>query len=98
MESLTAQLEALKNAQVSTPTLAPTGDAARGAIDFASASAVGSALGFCIDYWLNSSPWGLITGLLVGVVAGFRMMLRTTMRDIASTPVAPDATSNTNER
>jgi F0F1-type ATP synthase assembly protein I len=28
-------------------------------------------LGYALDYWLRSGPWGLTAGLLVGVLIGF---------------------------
>lgn len=40
------------------------------------ATAIGVALGVLVDRWLASSPWGLILGMLLGVVAGFRQVLR----------------------
>ena len=40
------------------------------------ATAIGVALGVLADRWLGSSPWGLVVGLLLGVVAGFRQVLR----------------------
>ncbi len=82
MASITAQLDALKKTQTAQKPASFSSDAARGAIDFASACAVGSLLGFGVDYALNSTPWGLLGGLIVGVVAGFRMMLRLTLRDL----------------
>ncbi|MBI3002961.1 MAG: AtpZ/AtpI family protein, partial [candidate division NC10 bacterium] len=32
--------------------------------------------GVLVDRWLGSSPWGLVLGLLLGVTAGFRQVLR----------------------
>jgi ATP synthase protein I len=40
------------------------------------ATAIGVALGILVDRWLGSSPWGLVLGLLLGVTAGFRQVLR----------------------
>ncbi len=94
MESLTAQLEALKKTQTSAKPSSLSSDAARGAIDFASACAVGSALGFGLDYLLNTTPWCLLGGLMLGVVAGFRMMLRVTLRDLKEPPVSADNKPN----
>ncbi len=78
LASLDAQLETLKKSQPQPVLQAPKDDASRAAIDFASASAVGSALGFGVDYLAHTSPWGLVVGLMLGVAAGFRMMLRAT--------------------
>lgn len=83
LSSFEAELDALKKTQEKTaPRPAGTGDAARAAIDFASASAVGCGLGYGADAYFGSSPWGLLIGLLVGVASGFTMMMRVTMSDI----------------
>lgn len=37
---------------------------------------VGVLLGYFLDKWLGSSPWGLIGGLVLGSVAGVREMLK----------------------
>ena len=37
---------------------------------------VGCFLGNLIDGWLNSSPWGVVIGLIVGSLAGVREMMK----------------------
>ena len=37
---------------------------------------VGVLLGYFADQWLNSSPFGLLTGLVIGSVAGVREMMK----------------------
>ncbi len=37
---------------------------------------VGCVLGALIDKWLQSSPWGLLAGLLFGSAAGIREMMK----------------------
>ena len=32
---------------------------------------VGTLLGYGIDHWLDSAPWGFFIGLLLGIAAGF---------------------------
>lgn len=77
LESLNKQLEALKKTQATTEVKkAPTGDAARVAIDFASASAVGILLGYAADRYLGTLPWGLLIGLFVGVITGVYLMFK----------------------
>ncbi len=77
LEVLNQHLEEVKKLQpeVNTQPKLP-GDAARAAIDFASATAVGTGLGYGADIWLNSSPWGLLVGLLIGTVAGLMLMFQ----------------------
>lgn len=82
LDSVMRQLDALKQTQkADSQPATPTGDAARGAIDFASASAVGCVLGYGLDYWQGTGPWGLLIGLFVGVAAGFKMLLTLEARE-----------------
>jgi ATP synthase protein I len=40
-------------------------------------SLVGSALiGWCIDRWFATSPWGLIVSLFLGIAVAFRQIIR----------------------
>lgn len=40
-------------------------------------SLVGSALiGWCIDRWFGTSPWGLIVMLFLGIAVAFRQIIR----------------------
>lgn len=84
LESLNQQLDALKKTQASYADedrkLAPSGDAARAAIDFASACAVGVLLGYGVDHYAGSSPWGLLIGLGIGVVSGVYLMFKAEAR------------------
>jgi len=41
------------------------------------ATAGGAILGYFLDRWLGSSPWLTLIGLGLGVVAGFRELVRT---------------------
>jgi ATP synthase protein I len=76
LRELTKHLEEVKRIKAeSEPAAAkPPGDAARAAIDFATASAVGTVLGYGFDRWMDTSPWGLLVGLLIGTAAGVKMM------------------------
>lgn len=42
--------------------------------------AVGAAIGYYLDKWLDTEPWFLIIFLLFGVVAGFRSLYRAMKR------------------
>jgi F0F1-type ATP synthase assembly protein I len=37
-------------------------------------------LGYAVDEWQQSSPWGLLTGLLLGISAGFYAIVKSTLR------------------
>lgn len=41
------------------------------------ATAGGTLLGYFLDRWLATSPWLTLIGLGLGVVAGFRELIRT---------------------
>lgn len=43
---------------------------------FVVATAGGALLGYFLDRWLGSQPWLTLIGLALGVVAGFRELLR----------------------
>ena len=34
-------------------------------------------IGFVVDRWLESSPWGMVLGAVVGMVAVFALVIRT---------------------
>jgi F0F1-type ATP synthase assembly protein I len=36
--------------------------------------------GFAVDTWAASSPWGLLTGLLAGLLIGFANLIASTRR------------------
>ncbi|MDX2095876.1 MAG: AtpZ/AtpI family protein [Alphaproteobacteria bacterium] len=75
LETLTQRLDEVKRLQPESS--APkklSGDAARSAIDFASATAVGTVLGYGFDTWQETTPWGLLVGLLIGTAAGLKLM------------------------
>jgi F0F1-type ATP synthase assembly protein I len=77
LEVLNQHLEEVKKLQPEvTPHAKLPGDAARAAIDFASATAVGTGLGYGADVWLNTSPWGLLVGLALGTAAGVTLMFQ----------------------
>lgn len=78
LESLNKQLDALKKTQQADgKKLAGTSDASKAAINFASASAVGVLLGLGADRYLETSPWGIVIGLFVGVITGMYLMFKT---------------------
>ena len=37
-------------------------------------------IGYAVDKWRDTSPWGLIIGLLLGVIVGFYDLVKTTTR------------------
>ncbi|MCX5497482.1 AtpZ/AtpI family protein [Kaistia dalseonensis] len=74
-----AQADAKQQAQAGEPSSAGMqgmGLAVRVASEFASGVLVGAGLGWLVDKWLGTSPWGLIVLLLLGFVAGVLNVLR----------------------
>jgi F0F1-type ATP synthase assembly protein I len=77
LESLNKHLDALKKTRhTHEGKQAPLGDAAKAAINFASASAVGVLLGLGADRYFETSPWGIVIGLCVGVTTGVYLMFK----------------------
>jgi F0F1-type ATP synthase assembly protein I len=37
-------------------------------------------IGYAIDGWRDSSPWGLVIGLCLGVIVGFYQLIKTAWR------------------
>ncbi len=76
LEALNKQLEEVRKLvpQVVADGKKLPGDAAKAAIDFASATAVGILLGYGFDYWLDTLPWGLLVGLFIGTATGVKLM------------------------
>jgi ATP synthase protein I len=70
-----AELDAQKR-----PSLRSTGKGAglglRMASDFVAAILVGAAVGWGVDALFGWSPWGLIVCLVLGFIAGVRMIVR----------------------
>ena len=63
------------------PLYAGLGQAIRIATDLLAALIVGGALGWvCDTYVSDSTPWGMIIGLLMGIVAGMRNAYRSAQR------------------
>ena len=53
------------------------GRALRISSDLLAGLLVGTALGWGLDRWLDTSPWFLLIGIGVGFAAGIRNMMRT---------------------
>ena len=45
-----------------------------------SGTLVGGAMGYGLDRWLGTSPWGLLFFLILGIIAGFRNAWRDARR------------------
>lgn len=83
IEKVLSRLETLKKSRaVSSKPLTPAAAAGRAAVDFASACAVGGLLGYGVDYWLGTTPWGIVSGIVIGTITGFKLMWQVMQKDI----------------
>jgi ATP synthase protein I len=57
-----------------------SGTAAAGSYTLIGAIILLGGLGFGFDYWRGTSPWGVLIGLLLGLVVGFYELIKTTWR------------------
>lgn len=57
------------------------GKSMRAAIDFTSAIVIGILLGYWIDRWLGTKPFGVIVFLVLGFIAGVMNIQRAQMED-----------------
>ena len=80
LESLEQQLKKVRDLSADDHAPVPgtkgSGDAAKAAVDFGSSVAVGTLIGYGFDRWLDTLPWGLLVGLLIGTAAGVKLMLQ----------------------
>ncbi len=54
------------------------GPAAAAAYTLIGAVVMLGAVGYGIDRWLDTGPWGVVVGLLLGVVVGFYELIKST--------------------
>ena len=40
---------------------------------------VGAAMGYGLDHWLDTKPWFFLFMLVMGIIAGFRMVIQDAM-------------------
>jgi len=55
---------------------------------------VGFCIGYGLDYWLNTDPWGKLVFLAIGIVAGFLNVYRDSRRLVKKMD-AQDASART---
>ena len=79
LEAISKDLESLKATRDASRSerRAPSSSTAKASVDFLSALAVCSLLGYGIDVWAQSSPLGLLIGLLFGAGVGAKLMMNT---------------------
>ena len=81
LNALSAKLDAVRSRE-SQAEAAPENDLSgmsqglKFASEFSAAVLVGAALGYGIDHFTGSSPWGLLAGLFLGLCAGIMNVVR----------------------
>ncbi|MBY0563409.1 MAG: AtpZ/AtpI family protein [Hyphomonadaceae bacterium] len=80
-------------ASVSPPPQSPASLALRFGGEFGAAIIVGALLGYGVDYFLHSSPWGLLIGLMLGFAAGIANVVRLARAYSTAHPVDSNAPS-----
>jgi ATP synthase protein I len=74
-----ARLEAAKAKHAPQPRQVAVSALARGtrhAVEIAANTIVGAAIGWLIDRWLGTGPWGFLLFLLLGIAAGFWNLMK----------------------
>jgi len=54
-----------------------SGSAAAGSYTLIGAIILLGGLGYAFDSWRGTAPWGVFTGLMLGIVVGFYELIRT---------------------
>jgi F0F1-type ATP synthase assembly protein I len=82
-----------KDASTPSPPLSPASLALRFGGEFGAAILVGALLGYGADYFLHSSPVGLMIGIGAGFVTGVVNVVRTAQSFNRANPPNPNAAS-----
>jgi ATP synthase protein I len=67
-----------RSIQVFQENVSRAGPAAAASYSLIGAIVVLGGLGYAVDRWLGSAPWGVFAGLLLGFVVGFYELVKTT--------------------
>lgn len=57
-----------------------SGPAAQASYTLIGAVVVLGGIGYAVDHWRGTAPWGVFTGLLLGFVVGFYELVKTVWR------------------
>lgn len=82
-----------EGASTTPPPQSPASLALRFGGEFGAAIIVGALLGYGADYFLHTSPWGLVIGLVLGFTAGVVNVVRVAQSYSRANPVDPNAPS-----
>ena len=95
LDNLRRRIDAarVEDASSSPPPQSPASLALRFGGEFGAGVIVGALLGYGVDYFAHTPPWGLMIGLLVGFAAGVVNMVRVARTYSKAHPVDPNAPS-----
>jgi len=82
-----ARLEAARARHAPEPRQVAASALAKGtrhAVEIAANTIVGAAIGWMIDRWLGTGPWGFLLFLLLGIAAGFWNLMKAVNAEAAS--------------
>lgn len=82
-----------EDASAAPPHQSPASLALRFGGEFGAAIIVGALLGYGIDQFAPTSPWGLLIGLMLGFAAGIANIVRVARAYSQAHPVDPNAPS-----
>ncbi|MES1199534.1 MAG: AtpZ/AtpI family protein [Pseudomonadota bacterium] len=95
LNSLRRRVDAARgeSASNSPPPDSPASLALRFGGEFGAAILVGALLGFGVDYFVHTSPWGLMIGVVAGFAAGVMNVVRVAQSYNRANPPDPNARS-----
>ena len=50
-------------------------------IELVTAVFIGAAVGYLVDLWLKTAPWGMVIGLVLGSLAGLRNAIELALKE-----------------
>ena len=92
LQSLEDRVEAAqaRHAEPETPNRSNAAIGLKYASEFSAGIIVGAVLGYFVDKFLGSAPWGLLAGLILGFAAGIMNIIRAGQEALATTDLGED--------
>jgi ATP synthase protein I len=93
LSNLRRRVNAARGQGSSPPPVSPASLSLRIGGEFGAAIIVGALLGYGVDYFVHTSPWGLIVGFALGAVTGVVNVVRAVRGYNNANPSDPNAPS-----